>query len=249
MRKYISIVVVALAAMFMATSCELGSGTDPNPNRANQLLWGRVKDAIYQQYNTAEVVAQLNDTLIGKTYPKNPYKQCDLEVGDNIYTLIYGEGYQSYRIQTDGKLLSQGGTWVIYYRAGSYMEFVKLGYASGIEGETSKFNLVTDDYDLSQYYYDYSYNVESEIEWEWEPVHECRLVKYNTFKGASTDSWREPDYTLDFELVEPLVICREIEQGKVHILYQDLVENTKREVAVKIANKIVTFASSNGSNR
>ena len=132
MRNYISIVVVALAAMFMATSCELESGTEPNPNRANQLLWNRVSDAVYQQHSHAEVVAQLNDTLIGKSYPKSVYQACELEVEDNIYTLTYNEGYysRSYRIQTDGKLLNQGGVWVIYYRTGTYMEYVKMGTAS-----------------------------------------------------------------------------------------------------------------------
>ena len=246
MRKYISIVAVALVAMFMATSCKLESGTEPNPNRANQLLWGRVNDAIYQQFNYAEVVAQLNDTLIGKSYPKRVYTQRELEVGDNIYTLTYASGYytESYRIQTDGKLLNQGGVWTIYYRPGTYAEYTKLGQAYGIEGESSKFKLVIDDYELRHNYYNgYCYNAESEIEWEWDAIHECRLVKYNTFKGASGDSWKEADYTLDFEAVEPLVIRASIESGKIYIKYKDLVLLTNREVTVKIANKIVTFAT------
>ena len=246
MRNYISMIMVALVAMFVATSCELESGTEPNPSRANQLLWGRVNDAIYQQYDHAEAVAQLNDTLIGKSYPKSVYPQCELEVGDNIYTLTYVSGYysESYRIQTDGKLLSQGGVWTIYYRTGTYMEYVKLGQAYGIEGESSKFKLVIDDYELRHNYYNgYCYNAESEIEWEWDAIHECRLVKYNTFKGATGDSWKEPDYTLDFEAVEPLIIRASIEQGKIDVLYKDIVENTNREVIVQIANKIVTFAT------
>ena len=246
MRKYISIVVVALVAMFMATSCQLGNGSEPNANRANQMLWGRVNDAIYQQSNYAEAVAQLNDTLIGKSYPKQVYRQRELEVGDNIYTLTYTSGYytESYRIQTDGKLLNQGGVWTIYYRTGTYMEYAKLGHAYGIDGESSKFNLIIDDYDLSQNYYnDYCYNAESEIEWEWDAIHNCRLVKYNTFKGLSTDSWREAEYTINFEQVEPLIIRSSIEQGKVHILYNDLVKNTNREVLVRIANKIATFVT------
>ena len=246
MRKYISIVVVALVAMFMATSCQLENGSEPNANRANQLLWGRVNDAIYQQSNYAEAVAQLNDTLIGKSYPKQVYRQRELEVGENIYTLTYTSGYytESYRIQTDGKLLNQGGVWTIYYRTGTYMEYVKLGQAYGIEGESSKFKLVIDDYELSHNYYnDYCYNAESEIEWEWDAIHECRLVKYNTFKGATGDSWKEADYTLDFEAVEPLVIRASIESGEIYIKYKDLVLLTNREVTVKIANKIVTFAT------
>lgn len=245
MRNYISIVVVALAAMFMATSCELESGTEPNPNRANQLLWNRVSDAVYQQHSHAEAVAQLNDTLIGKSYPKSVYQACELEVKDNIYTLTYNEGYysRSYRIQTDSKLLNQGGVWVIYYRTGTYMEYVKMGTAMGIEGENAKFNLFIDNSEWGNTYYDHHYTTESEVEWEYDPIHECRLVKYNTFKGESTDSWKTPDYVIAFDLVEPMLLRSSIEQGKVHILYQDLVDYTKREVMVQIANKIVTFAT------
>jgi len=39
MKRYISILVVALVALFTATSCQLDSGTTPRPNKANQLLW------------------------------------------------------------------------------------------------------------------------------------------------------------------------------------------------------------------
>ena len=245
MRKYILIVAVALVALFMATSCELASGTDPNPNRTNQLLWGRVSDAVYQQYDHAEAVAQLNDTLIGKSYPKTVYQPCDLEVGDNVYTLTYEKGYslRSYRIKTDGRLLSQGGEWEIYYRTSTYMEYIKLGKAIGIEGEDAKFNLVIDNSEYSTYYNGYCYNAESEIEWEYDPIHEWRIVKYNTFKGTSTDSWRTPDYMINFDMIEPLTIRSSIEEGKIYIVYQDIVENTNREMIVKIANKIVTFAS------
>ena len=48
MRKIFSMIMVALVAMFATSSCMLSSGTDPNPNRKDNLLWGRVNTAINQ---------------------------------------------------------------------------------------------------------------------------------------------------------------------------------------------------------
>ena len=244
MRKIFSVVVVALVTLFAATSCELTSGTDPNPNRANQLLWGRVNDAVYQQYDHILAVAHLNDTLVGKTYPKSLYKPCKLEVKDNIYTLTYGTADYaswSYRIKSDGKRLDEGGEWAIYYRTGTYMEYVKLGNVVGIVGESAKFNLSIDNSEYAKYYYGYYFVADSEVAYEYDDVKETLCVKYNTFQGITTDTTTTPDYTIEFAAVEPLVLSGEIEQGKVDILYKDFVENTSRQLSVVIANKIVTF--------
>ena len=78
MRRYFSIFVVALVALFTATSCQLEGGTEPDLNRANRLLWGRVNDALYQHHDHFLIVAQLNDTLLGKEYGRCPYPTCDI---------------------------------------------------------------------------------------------------------------------------------------------------------------------------
>jgi hypothetical protein len=242
-------IMVALAALFVATSCELASGTDPNPNRKDNLLWGRVKEAVYQQYDAFKAVAHLNDILLEKEYADLAYRQGELTVDGDIYTLSYDSSNEIYRIKTDGKRLDEGGEWLIYYRVGTYMEFMKLGVANGIVGETAKFNLSIDNSAYGRSYYAYSYAAESEIEYWYDDVREWLCVKYNTFKGGSFDTASQLDYIIEFEAVEPLVIGIEIEEGKIDILYKDLIENTSRFLSVEIANRIVTFATSNGSNR
>ena len=247
MRKIFSMIMVALAALFVATSCELASGTDPNPNRKNQLLWGRVKESIHLHYDYFCAVAHLNDTLLNKEYVSDVYPACEIEVKDNVYTLTYGttNSAASYRIKTDGKRLDEGGEWIIYYRTNTYAEYEKLGVATGIVGETSKFNLSIDNSFYGRSYYAYSYAAESEMKYEYDDVKERLKITYNTFKGSTFDTSSQTDYVIEFEAVEPLVFGTEIEEGKIDILYNDFVENTRRFLSVEIANKIITFATPN----
>ena len=248
MRKIFSMIMVALVALFVATSCELASGTDPNPNRKNTLLWGRVNDVINQHYDHAVAVAHLNDILLDRSYIEIAYEPCDFMADENIYTLRYGSTYyaRSYRIKTDGKRLDEGGVWEIYYRTSTYVEYVQIGKATGIEGETSKFNLQINNEEFAQSYLAYYYAAESEIEYEYDDfLLDCLCVKYNTFKGTTAERSKQTDYTIEFEVVEPLVFYTSIEEGKIDILYNDLVENTSRFLSVEIANKIITFATPN----
>ena len=250
MRKIFSMIMVALAALFVATSCELASGTDPNPNRANNLLWNRVYTAINLHFEHFLAVAYLNDTLLGKEVDNGGYEQTEVVVNGNIYTINYGSTYyaRSYRIKTDGKRLDEGGEWTIYYRKSIYEEYGKLGMATGIEGESSKFKLSIDNSVCASHYYAYSYAAESEMEYWYDDVQERRCVKYNTFKGTSSDTSGQKDYMISFEVVEPLVIRASIEEGKIDILYNDNVENTSRSLSVVIVNRSVTFVTTNGSN-
>ncbi|MBR2859471.1 MAG: hypothetical protein IKB90_05220, partial [Alistipes sp.] len=122
MRKYISMILVALVAMVAASSCQLDSGDTPNPNRANNLLWGRVNDAINQQYDHFWAVAYLNDVMLDREYVESVYKQCEIVEGTNLYTITDASSNATYRIKTDGKRLDEGGVWAIYCRVGTYME-------------------------------------------------------------------------------------------------------------------------------
>ena len=241
-------IMVALVALCVATSCKLANGTDPNPNRKNTLLWGRVNDVINQHYDHATAVAHLNDIMLDKSYIEIAYEPCDFMAEENTYTLRYGStsSARSYRIKTDGKRLDEGGVWEIYYRTSTYAEYVQIGKATGIEGETSKFNLQINNEEFAQFYLADYYAAESEIEYEYDDfLLDCLCVKYNTFKGTIAERSKQTDYTIDFEVVEPLVIYASIEQGKIDILYKDLVENTSRFLSVEIADKIVTFATPN----
>ena len=249
MRKIFSMIMVALVAMFATTSCVLSSGTDPDPNRKYNLLWGRVNNAINQHYDHSRAVAHLNDVMLDREYVERVYKQCDIVAGTNVYTITYASNSDSYRIVTDGKRLDEGGVWTIYYRTTPYMEFGKVGKAIGIDGETSKFELVVDNSHWGYTYYADSYTADSEIEYEYDDIAESLCVTFNTFKGFCSDDPTPSDYVIEFETVEPLVIRAAIEQGKIDILYKDLIKNTSRELTVEIENRNVTFATTNGSNR
>ena len=83
------------------------------------------------------------------------------------------------------------------------------------------------------------------MEYEYDDVRECLCVKFNTFKGCSSDQPTPSNYVVEFEVVEPLVVRASIEQGKMEILYKDLVENTSRQLTVEIVNKIVNFVAPN----
>lgn len=246
MRRYFSIFVVALVALFTATSCQLEGGTEPDLNRANRLLWGRVNDALYQHHDHFLIVAQLNDTLLGKEYSRCPYQTCDITEKDGVYTIFYSQYNRTYRIKTDNKRLDEGGVWSIYVRYGSYGGFIELGKAEGIVGESSKFNLSITTAELGAGYgYAYCYSADSEV--EYDDIAECLTVRYNTVKGILADEQlsASDDYIVEFEVVEPLIIRATIESGKVDILYRDLVNNTSRSLTVKIVNKITTFAPKN----
>jgi hypothetical protein len=121
------------------------------------------------------------------------------------------------------------------------MEFGKVGKAIGIEGESSKFNLVVDNSHWGYTYYANSYTAESEIEYEYDDVVECLCVQFNTFKGFCSDDPTPASYVIEFEVVEPLYIRASIEEGEVAILYKDLVENTTRSLSVVIANRGIYF--------
>lgn len=241
MRRYFSIFVVALVALFTATSCQLESGTEPDLNRANNLLWGRVNDAINQQYDHFWAVAYLNDVMLDREYVESVYKQCEIVEGTNLYTITDASSNATYRIKTDGKRLDEGGVWAIYCRVGTYMEFSEVGKAVGIEGESSKFNLVVDNSHWGYTYYADSYSAESEIEYGYDDVVECLCVQFNTFKGFCSDDPIPASYVIEFEVVEPLYIRASIEEGEVAILYKDLVEKTTRSLSVIIANRGIYF--------
>lgn len=243
MRKYISIIVVALVALF-ATSCELASGTEPNPNKANKLLWSRTQEVFSGQYEHILAIAQLNDTLRGADYNK-AYKGYDPEIieKDGVYKLSYG--YQRiYRINTAGKLLEEGGEWTITVQYGTYMEPYKLGTVKGVEGEPTKFSIDFDD--LYSYHSSYHSALKADVEYAYNALDECIDITFATAEGYSVEQYETsaPDYIVEFQAMKPLVYYGGVlHSGEVDILYKDNVLNTQRGVKVEIINKIVTFAS------
>ena len=250
MRKYISIFAVALVALF-ATSCELASGTDPNPNRANNLLWSRVQGVLSGQYEHILAIAQLNDTLRDAEYGNKPYKASspDITEKDGVYTLAYG--YQRiYTINTAGKMLDEGGEWSVNVQYGTYMEPYKLGTVKGVEGEPTKFSIDFDD--LYAYHSSYHSLLKADVEYDYNASEECIDITFATAEGYSVERYETtatPDYIIEFKATQPLVYYGGVlYSGEVDILYKDNVLNTQRGVTVEIFNKFATFVPLKGSD-
>ena len=249
MKKYISILVVALVALF-ATSCELSSGTEPNPNKANTLLWNRTSDVFGCMTHHILVVAQLNDTLRGAEYGNKPYGGYipTITEWDGAYKVAYGYE-RTYTITTAGKRLDEGGEWTVDVKYGTYMEPYKLGTVKGVEGEPMKFSFDFDD----TYAYNSLYRsaLKSDIELWYNADKACFDITFSNAEGFSVEHYSSstPDYIIEFKTTEPMVYeANELYSGEVNILYKDNVSHTQRGVTVEIFNKFVTFAPLKGSD-
>ena len=244
MRKYISILVVALVALFMATSCQLESGTEPNPNKANQLLWRRVETALNGQYEHAQMVVWLNDYMIGEVWSET-YKPIEVSENEGVYTFSYtmsGDYYATtYRINTGGKKLNEGGEWIVYVKYGAYMEFAKVGVVKGVVGENTKFSIECEVSHQTPHYN----ALQSEVEYLFNDVEEMYEFTFMECKGISTDTnnaSNSMEYIIEFEATELLVYTdKTLWSGKIDILYKDNMEGTERNVTAEIERRFVTF--------
>ena len=245
MKKYISILVVVLVALFATTSCQLSSGTDPNSNRANNLLWSRTQEMLSGQYEHILAIAQLNDTLRDAEYGNKPYEgnTPDITEKDGVYKLAYG--YQRiYTVNTLGKKLDEGGEWSVNVQYGPYMEPYKLGTVKGVVGEPTKFSI--DFEDLYAYRAPYSNALKADIEYYYNESEECLDITFATAEGYSVEQYETtPDYIVEFKANQPLVYYGGVlYSGEVDILYKDNILNRQRGVTVEIFNKFVTFVPS-----
>ena len=244
MRKYISILIVALVAIFMATSCQLESGTEPNPNKANQMLWRRVETALNGQYEHVQMVAWLNDHIIGTVWGET-YEPIEVSEKEGVYTFSYlmsGDYYSTtYRINTGGKKLNEGGEWIVYVKYGAYMEFAKVGVVKGVVGEDTKFSIECEVSHQTPHYN----ALQSEVEYLFNDVEEMYEFTFMECKGISTDTnnaSNSMEYIIEFEATEPLVYTdKTLWSGKIDILYKDNMAGTERNVTAEIERRFVTF--------
>ncbi len=244
MRNYFSILMVALVALFSATSCQLEEGTEPNPNRANRLLWSRVETALNGQYEHVQMVTWLNDYMLGVDWGET-YEPIDVSEKEGIYTLSYtllGDYYATiYRINTAGKRLNEGGEWIVYVKYNSYMEFAKVGIVKGVVGEDAKFSIESE-VSLHTPYYN---ALQSKVEYLFNDMEEMYEFTFTECKGVSTDTNNASssmEYVIEFEATEPLVYTdKTLWSGKVNILYKDNVAGTQRNVTAEIERRFVTF--------
>ena len=156
--------------------------TNPNPNRANKLLWSRVQGVLSGQYEHILAIAQLNDTLRDAEYGNKPYKAYnpDITEKDGVYTLAYGYE-RTYIINTTGKKLEEGGEWGVQVKYGTYMEPYKLGTVTGVVGEPTKFSI--DFEDLYAYRAPYSNALKADIEYYYNEPEECVDITFATAEG------------------------------------------------------------------
>jgi hypothetical protein len=241
-KKYISILTVALVALF-ATSCILENGTEPNPNKANNLLWSRTQEVFSGQYEHILAMAQLNDILREAEYGNKPYNgyNPDITENDGIYTLAYGYE-RTYIINTAGRSLEEGGEWVVKVKYGKYMEPYKLGIVKGVVGEPTKFNFDFDD----EYSYRSPYHnaLKSEVEYSYNESEECLDITFANAEGYSIErnNSNMPDYIIEFDVTEPMAYyVGVLYSGKVDIIYKDNILHTERSLTVVIAYRFATF--------
>ena len=259
MKKYIAFLMVAAATMFFA-SCEFASAEEPDSQRANKLLWGRVSEGLSSEFRHMQVVAHLNEimltsgeeaTRLSPVEQPNPYTgfgECEITENKGIYTLAYSSDYygkETYRIVTNGMRLDEGGEWAIYVKYGSYMSYVGIGTAKGEVGNNKKFTLSTGCEEWMRY--DYSIASECEVEYSIGEIDEVFYLTLTSAKGIITENLKTPEsstYIIDYDIVEPLAWKGlEMVSGEVFIVYRDIQAQTRRTLIVEIANKIVTFVT------
>ena len=242
MRNFIK-TLVALVALLVATSCEFNSGTSPNPNRANELLWNRVQSDMLEVNTSVKAVMHLNDIMLNRENISTLYDAYQLEEDNGVYTIAYGTAeyaYITFRIVTGGMRLDEGGECDIYLKYGSYMNFVKIGSATGVADKENSFSIVVDSSGLNLYYDEF--NVESDVNYQYNEIVERLEVMYTNTKGVISDHLKAPNsYLIEFSALEPILYTLSIEQGKVYILYKDLVEHTSRDVTVVASTDYTTF--------
>lgn len=241
MKRYFSILAVAVATMLLS-ACEFATAETPDTQRANRLLWGRVEEGLRFERRHAQVVAHLNDILLGKTQIDTAYGECEVLSNRDIYTLDYSiskYSNETYRIVTNGKRLDEGGQWSIYMKLGSYMSMVEVGTAKGIEGQSDKFTLKTGNPEW-YHFYDYFVAQQSEVEYTINELTGALILTMTSATGLNTDNLQNPEaanYTINYEQLKPLRFeGADIISGKVDITYRDIKAKSQRRIVVEIAD-------------
>ena len=240
MRRYISILMVAMATITL-TACQFGSGDTPDPQRANKLIWDRVSDGLYLEYDYLMPVAHLNDLMLGKEYASTAYGAFEVSDYNGEYTLKYLYGgtltKAIYLIVTDGKRLDEGGEWDLYVSDNRTAEHMQLiGSVKGFAGETDKFALTTGNPDWSRY--SFSVAQQSEIIYAYNEAERIFSVRMTSINGLNTDCLSDPTvagYTIEYEAVKPLVWeGGAIISGELNLCYTDVRLASKRTLGVEI---------------
>ena len=240
MRRYFSILAVAMATIFL-TACKLSNGDTPNPQRSNQLIWSRVSDGLYLEYGYMMPVAHLNDLMLGKEYASTAYGAYEMTDTNGEYTITYFYGgtltKDIFRIVTDGKRLDEGGEWTLYVSDNrSDLSMQLIGTVKGFVGEVDKFILATGNPDWYRYN-NFFVAQTTEVTYAYNEAESTFNVRMNSIDGVNTDNMRYPDsasYTIEYEVVRPLVWENgAIILGELKLCYHDLLIDSSRMLGVE----------------
>lgn len=250
MRRYFSILAVAMATIFLS-ACELEGSNYQGQYYAEKLIWNRVLDGLEVEHEYMLPVVHLSEKLLGnetyKTSYDRPSGYSDKE-GEDGYVLVYGYSEYSkkyYSIITDGKRLDEGAQWELYAweeRNVSSKQYV--GTVTGIAGQTNMFRFSTGNPAWNRY----SFYVaqESEVEYLFNGGTGYYDLKMVSVSGVNTDYLNDvasSDYTIEYESLRPMVFERgQLISGKMNLLYKDHVRQSERSVGVEISNRIVTYS-------
>lgn len=242
MKRYI-FMVINIALLFGATSCRLDDGTTPDRQKANRLLWTQVGDALDTARSHIEVVTCLNDYMLDAEHFDKAYRCTVEKQAEGEYTVNYSYNTISYRINTDGKRLDEGGKWVLYTRYGAY-PFVKVATVEGVTGESAKFNFTTDYWE--DFNYEYGYGFCADVEYSYDAIERALCLTMNNLSGTITNAQNynggSDDFTTTYSSVVPVTFIGTLDSARIDICYKDNILHTERWLTVVVENKFTTFA-------
>ena len=229
MKRYI----IALVALLSLTACKIFEGNSPDKNEVDRLLYNRAS-SVLKEVNLLSSFAIYADIHMSKDESAmrlanavlfNDYYITEIEDG-LLFQMINKEGviYNSYKLKTDGKKLSDGVVWELT-TLGKYNQ-LSAQYATRADSDGGFYIEKVDakplysygEPDKVTYHFDFKYNVSIE-----------QLAILSKISGlCSIKGW---EYTLDFTIQSSspaeVLNCNRLESGVIDIKYKDLVLGTE----------------------
>lgn len=250
MKKYIFAAVIALLGF---SSCRLSDGGIRDYNKVPRMIFNKVQYAtcnyIPKQIDyviLAEVLMQSDNVLLGTLTAQYMETYGSITVEENKYLFHksqYGESNSEICVQTDGKLLSEGGEWII--GRGKDKIVFEIARIKGKDGTPGRFEFSTGG-DIPE---DMTPNTEAlRYDVEYELVKEAsnyRIDKQMAFEGwvlyNSTDEynyWKgKGQYKIEWHTVKPIVMKGEdLCSYGFDLLYTNLDDGTTHHVGAFLYN-------------
>ena len=243
MKRYI----IVLVALLSLTACKISDGHHPDKNEVDRLLYNRASSvlsevnllssfAIYAEIYMSkdESAMRLANTVLFKDYYIT-------EIEDGLlFQMINKDGviYNSYKLKTDGKKLSEGVVWELT-TLGRYNQ-LSAQYATRADSDGGFYIEKVDAKPL------YSYGERDKVTYHFDFKHNVSIEKLAVVSNISgLCSLKGSGYTLDFTIQSgapaEVLNCSRLERGVVDIKYKDLVLNTEETTTAIIEEKQVYY--------